>query len=212
MKLTILLTVSFLSTPSLASGASPFGYAGSELGIRYRLEGARQVLVIRGLTRPGSKSDAQAIEELAARHLVPGRSLDLYLNYRGGGEELDRKLGEALRNLCPEASCEVRVIVPRNAECSASCLYLLMAGSQRIAHPGARFGFQARHAELAGKPLRFVASGRPRGELEALSIDKQWLEENRPAFHAARITYRSVSELEGSNIVTEVSERALRPE
>lgn len=180
-----------------------FRFSGKHYTISYKLEANLQTIRMHGEILSTLIEDMSGFNRVLKliRKDVP---VKLVLFSGGGYLKSYERLPKALKRNCnsEESGCRITTIVPGYAYCASACLNIFMIGDDRIAGKYSRFGFH----QGAALPGVLKIPGFAQKTLRKSGVDSEWLANNKELFSSLEITWRYPNHLEGSNMVTGLSE------
>jgi ATP-dependent protease ClpP protease subunit len=180
-----------------------YQYSGRHYSISYKLEENLQTIRMHGEILSTVVEDLKGFYHTIdlIRKDVP---IKLVLYSGGGFLKNYEKLPKAMKKKCnsEESDCRITTIVPSYAYCASACLNIFMVGDERISGKSSRFGFH----QGAALPGAIKIPGFAQRSLRKSGLDRDWLETHRELFSSLEITWMYPRELEGSNMITGLSE------
>lgn len=180
-----------------------FRFKGKHYTIIYKLEPQLQTIRMYGEILSTLVEDMSGFNRVLKliRKDVP---VKLVLFSGGGYLKSYERLPKIIKKNCNSevSDCRITTIVPGHAYCASACLNIFMIGDERIAGKSSRFGFH----QGAAVPGVLKLPGFAQKTLIKSGVDRIWLENNKELFSSLEISWRYPNRLEGSNIVTGLSE------
>lgn len=195
----------FLASVSYAQEEleTEFRFSGKHYSISYKLEANLQTIRMHGEILSTIIEDMSGFNRVLKliRKDVP---VKLVLFSGGGYLKSYERLPKALKRNCnsEESNCRITAIIPTYAYCASACLNIFMVGDERLAGKYSRFGFH----QGAAVPGILKIPGFAQKTLRESGVDSEWLKANKDLFKSLDITWRYPLQMEGSNIVTGLSE------
>lgn len=180
-----------------------FRFTGKHYTIIYKHEPNLQTIRMHGEILSTIVEDMSGFNRVLKliRKNVP---VKLVLFSGGGYLKSYERLPKTIKKNCNSevSGCRVTTIVPTHAYCASACLNIFMIGDERIAGKYSRFGFH----QGAALPGVLKIPGFAQKALIKSGVDRIWLENNKELFSSLEISWIYPNRLEGSNIVTGLSE------
>lgn len=203
LKSFLILFSLFISVSYAEELETNYLYAGKHYTISYKLEENLQTIRMHGEILSTYVEDLtgfyRTIELI--RKDIP---IKLVLFSGGGFLANYEKLPKAMKKKCnsDESNCRITTVVPTYAYCASACLNVFMVGDDRLAGKSSRFGFH----QGAALPGVLKLKGFAERSLRKSGLDHDWLKAHPELFATLEITFLYPNQLEGSNMVTGLSE------
>jgi hypothetical protein len=180
-----------------------YRYSGKHYSISYKLEEELQTIRLHGEILSTHVEDLKGFYHTIKliRKDVP---IKLVLFSGGGFLANYEKLPKAMKKNCnsEESNCRIKTVVPTYAYCASACLNVFMVGDDRLAGKTSQFGFH----QGAALPGVLKLKGFAERSLRKSGVDSHWLDAHPELFSTLEITFLYPRQLEGSNMVTGLSE------
>ena len=197
------LTALFLSISAFAKRpVTSYSFQGKDYFITYNLKKDLQEIQLHGALLSGIVEDLEGLKNIK-KLLRNNVDIRLILNSSGGYQKLYTQLATSLKNACNsrETGCEITTFVSSKSRCSSACIPLFMAGDVRMASQSSIFGFH----QAAIIPGALKIKGKAEKDLLESGVDSVWLRMNSHLFQTLEMTYLNPTVMNGSNIVTKIT-------
>ncbi len=200
----LLILLALVSSLSYAQELEKdYRYSGKHYTISYKLEENLQTIRLHGEILSTYVEDLSGFYHTIKllRKDVP---IKLVLFSGGGFLKNYEKLPKAMKKNCnsDESNCRITTVVPYYGYCASACLNVFMIGDDRIAGKDSRFGFH----QGAVLPGAIKLKGFAERSLRKSGVDTDWLQTKQDMFNSLEMSWLYPREMEGSNMVTGLSE------
>jgi len=199
-----LLTALFLSISAYAKApASKYFFQGKDYFVTYELKKGLQEVQLHGSLLSGIVEDLEGFKEVQ-KLLRKNVDVRLIVNSPGGYQKLYTELAQSIKNACNsrDTGCEITTFVSSKSRCASACIPLFMVGDVRLASQYSSFGFH----QSAVIPGALKIKGKAEKDLLKSGVDRVWLRMNSHMFQTLEVTYLNPTIMNGSNIVTRITD------
>lgn len=180
-----------------------YRFNGKKYLIIYKLEENLQTIRFHGEIYSGIIEDLSGYDKVISliRKDVP---IKFVLHSGGGYLKVLKKLPAAMKKNCDSetSNCRITTVIPTWAYCASACVHIFMVGDERLAGKSSRFGFH----QGAVIPGLIKLPGLAQKTLIDAGVDAGWIEANNKMFSTLDKSWLYPRSLEGSNILTGLSE------
>lgn len=165
----VILTISVFA--SFSQAAPKFTYESKNYNVKLFDEYAQQTIVFNGYILP---LDTDKGLRDVVKFLIPGKNTTLAIGVSNGGEtRVFKKFGRALQKICPAGSnCVLTTYV--KDKCISACTFLYLYGRERVATPGALFGFHREYVGALGVRIMTMSKTDLMEEYIQRGVNAEW--------------------------------------
>ncbi len=200
-----ILLLSLLASVSYAQEEleTDYRFEGKHYSVNYKLEANLQTIRLHGEILSGIIEDLSGFKKVTTliRKDIP---IKLVLHSGGGFLKAYSRLPWMMKQQCNSetSNCRITTIIPTWAYCASACLNIFMVGDDRLAGKSSRFGFH----QAAAMPGVLKLSGFAQRSLKKSGLNPEWLDIHKELFSSLEISWLYPRELDGSNMLTGLSE------